>query len=124
MGWVLVVTAVLLAFFLIRVLIQLTKLTKDVTMLLNKMELELVPLTRNLKETSANVNRITNQVEDRVQQTENLFKALKESAQIVFTINRVLKGGVSSTLINLAGLAAGVKTGSTVLIKNIKKGGK
>jgi uncharacterized protein YoxC len=124
MGLILVAVAVLLAFFLIRVLIQLNKLTRDVDGLLKKMEQELIPLVHNLKETSENVNRITVQVQDRVQQTEALFKALKDTAQVVFTINRVLKGGVSSTLLNMAGLAAGVKAGSQVLMRNIKKGGK
>jgi uncharacterized protein YoxC len=124
MGVILVAVAVLLAFFLIRVLIQLNKLTRDVDGLLKKMEQELIPLIHNFKETSENVNRITVQVQDRVQQSEALFKALKDTAQVVFTINRVLKGGVSSTLINMAGLAVGVKAGSKVLMRNIKKGGK
>lgn len=124
LGVVLIVVVVLLAFFLIRVLIQLNKLTRNVDGMLKKMEQELIPLVHNFKETSENVNRITAQVQDRVQQTEALFKALKDTAQIVFTINRVLKGGVTSTLLNMAGLAAGVKAGSQVLIRNIKKGGK
>ncbi|MCU0579948.1 MAG: hypothetical protein MUF69_10445, partial [Desulfobacterota bacterium] len=92
--------------------------------MLQKMEQELIPLVHNFKETSENVNRITVQVQERVQQTEALFKALKDTAQVVFTINRVLKGGVSTTLLNVAGLAAGVKAGSQVLMRNIKKGGK
>ena len=124
MGLVLVAVAVLLAFFLIRVLIQLSKLTRDVDEMLKKMELELIPLVRNFKETSENVNRITVQVQDRVEQTEALFKGLKDMSQVVFTINRILKGGVSSTLLNVAGLAVGVKAGSQALIRNIKKGGK
>lgn len=124
MGVVIMVVVVILAFFLIRVLIQLNKLTRDVDGMLKKMEQELIPLVHNFKETSENVNRITLQVQDRVQQTETLFRALKDTAQVVFTINRVLKGGVSTTLLNVAGLAAGVKAGSQVLMRNIKKGGK
>lgn len=124
MGLILVAVAVLLAFFLIRVLMQVNKLTRDVDGMLKKMELELIPLVRNFKETSENVNRITVQVQDRVQQTEALFKGLRDTAQIVFTINRILKGGVFSTLLNVTGLAVGVKAGSLALIRNIKKGGK
>ena len=105
-------------------MIQLTKLTKNIDDLLKKLELEIIPLTHNFKETSENVNRITVQVQERVQQTESLFKALKETSQVVFAVNRVLKGGVSSTLLNLAGLGAGLRAGSQAFFKNRKKGGR
>ncbi|MBI5583785.1 MAG: hypothetical protein HY892_08160, partial [Deltaproteobacteria bacterium] len=49
---ILVAVTVLLAFFLIRVLIQLHKLTRNIDGMLQKMETELIPLIRNFKETS------------------------------------------------------------------------
>ena len=122
-SWGFLIVAALVAFFLIRVLIQLTKLSKDLETTLKSLEVEIVPLVRNLKEISDGMNRLTIQVEDRVKQTEPLFKALAESAGIVSTINRVLKGGVASPLINMAGLSAGVLAAGKTFFKHKKKGG-
>ena len=122
-SWGFLIVAVLVAFFLIRVLIQMTKLSKDLEATLKSLEKEIVPLVRNLKEVSDGMNRLTIQVEDRVKQTEPLFKAIAESAGIVSTINRVLKGGVAAPLINMAGLSAGVLAAGKTFFKHKRKGG-
>ena len=122
-SWGFLIVAVLVAFFLIRVLIQLTRLSKHLEATLKSLEVEIVPLVRNLKEVSDGMNRLTIQVEDKVKQTEPLFKTLAESAGIVSTINRVLKGGVASPLINMAGLSAGVLAAGKTFFKHKKKGG-
>jgi len=117
------IVAVVVAFFLIRVLIRLTKLSKDLETTLKSLDMELIPLVRNLKEVSEGINRLTIQVEDRVRKTEPLFKAIAESAGIVSTVNRVLKGGVAAPLINMAGLSAGVVAAGKTFFKHKKKGG-
>lgn len=122
-SWGFLIVAALVAFFLIRVLIQLTKLSKDLETTLKSLDVEIVPLVRNLKEISDGMNRLTIQVEDRVNQTQPLFKALSESAGIVTTINRVIKGGVAAPLINMAGLSAGVLAAGKTFFKHKKKGG-
>jgi uncharacterized protein YoxC len=122
-NWGFLVVAVVVAFFLIRVLIQLTKLSKDLEVTLKSLEGEIIPLVRNLKEVSGGMNRLTIQVEDKVKQTEPLFKAIAESAGIVSTVNRVLKGGVASPLINMASLSAGVLAAGKTFFKHKKKGG-
>jgi uncharacterized protein YoxC len=122
-SWGFLIVAALVAFFLIRVLIQLTKLSKDLETTLKSLEVEIVPLVHNLKEVSDGVNRLMIQVEERVKQTEPLFKAIAESAGIVATINRVLKGGVASPLINMACLSAGVLAAGKTFFKHKKKGG-
>ena len=124
MSWGFLIVAVLVAFFLIRVLIQLTRLSKDLETTLKSLEVEIVPLVRNLKEISVGMNRLTIQVEDRVKQTEPLFKAIAESAGIVFTINRVLKGGVASPLILIwPACSAGATAAGKTFFKHKKKGG-
>jgi uncharacterized protein YoxC len=122
-SWGFLIVAVVVAFFLIRVLIRLTKLSKDLETTLKSLDMELIPLVRNLKEVSEGINRLTIQVEDRVRQTEPLFKAIAESAGIVTTVNRVLKGGVAAPLINMAGLSAGVVAAGKTFFKHKKKGG-
>jgi uncharacterized protein YoxC len=122
-SWGFLIVAALVAFFLIRVLIQLTRLSKHLEATLKSLEAEIVPLVRNLKEVSDGMNRLTIQVEDKVKQTEPLFKTLAESAGIVSTINRVLKGGVASPLINMAGLSAGVLAAGKTFFRHKKKGG-
>lgn len=122
-SWGFLIVAALVAFFLIRVLIQLTGLSKHLEATLKSLEMEIVPLVRNLKEVSDGMNRLTIQVEEKVKQTEPLFKTLAESAGIVSTINRVLKGGVASPLINMAGVSAGVLAAGKTFFKHKKKGG-
>jgi uncharacterized protein YoxC len=122
-SWGLLIVAALVAFFLIRVLIQLTRLSKDLETTLKSLEVAIVPLVRNLKEISDGMNRLTIQVEDKVKQTEPLFKAIAESAGIVSTINRVLKGGVAAPLVNMAGLSAGVLAAGKTFFKHKRKGG-
>ena len=122
-SWGFLIVAVVVAFFLIRVLIQLTKLSKDLEVTLKSLEGEIIPLVRNLKEVSGGMNRLTIQVEDKMKQTEPLFKAIADSAGIVSTVNRVLKGGVAAPLINMAGLSAGVLAAGKTFFKHKKKGG-
>jgi len=117
------IVAVVVAFFLIRVLIQLTRLSKDLEGTLKSLEVEILPLVHNLKEVSDGIHRLTIQAEDKVKQTEPLFRAIAESAGIVSTVNRVLKGGVAAPLINMAGLSAGVVAAGKTFFKHKKKGG-
>jgi uncharacterized protein YoxC len=123
MNWGFLILAALVAFFLIRVLIQVTRLSKDLEITVKSLQVEIIPLVHNLKEITDAFNRLTVQVEDRVKQTEPLFKAIADSAGTVSTINRVLKGGVASPLVNMAGLSAGVLAAGKTFFKHKKKGG-
>lgn len=122
-GWGFLVIAALVAVFLIRTLIQVSKTVRTAEGLLKSLEAEVTPLVRNLKVTSDHLNRLLQQAQERLNQIEALFQTLKESAQTVSTINRILRGGITSTLLNVAGLAVGVKTAGQTLFKSIGKGG-
>jgi uncharacterized protein YoxC len=124
-GWGFLALAVVLVVFLIRVLNQVSRTVQNLNSLLNNLEKEVIPLVKNLKETSENVNHLLVQAQERLNQIEGLFLTLKESAQIFSLINRIMRGGVASSLINLASLAVGVKAaGSTFLKRKPKEGGK
>jgi uncharacterized protein YoxC len=118
------VLGAIVAIFLIRALIQLSRMMRNLETFLNHLEEEVTPLVRNLKETSENVNLLLGQAQERLNQLEGLFLTLKESAQIFSLVNRVMRGGVTSTLVNLAGLAVGVKTAGQTFLKGKGKGGK
>jgi len=122
-GGFLVVSAAV-AFYLIRALNQIKKTIANLEASLQSLEKEVTPLVRNIKETSESVNLILSQAQERFNQLETLFQTLKETARIVSVINRVLSGGVSSTLVNLAGLTVGVKAAGRSLFKRKEKGGK
>jgi uncharacterized protein YoxC len=124
LSWGLLVVAVAVAFFLIRTLIQIKRTIANLEVSLHSLEKEVTPLVRNLKETSESVNQILAQAQERFKQMETLFQTLKESARIFSVINRVLNGGVTSTLVNLAGLTVGVKAAGRKLFKSKDKGGK
>jgi uncharacterized protein YoxC len=123
-GWGFLVLAVVLVVFLIRVLNQLSRTVRNLDSLINNLEKEIIPLVRNLKETSENVNQLLSQAQERLNQIEGLFLTLKESAQIFSLINRIMRGGVASSLINLASLAVGIKTAGYTFLKRKPKGGK
>lgn len=123
-GWGFLVLGVVVTIFLVRALMQLSRMMGNLDSFLNHLEKEVTPLVRNLKETSENVNLLLCQAQERLSQIEGLFQTLKESAQIFSMANRILRGGVNSTLVNLAGLAVGVKTAGQTLLKGKRKGGK
>ena len=123
-GWGFLVVAVAVAFFLIRALIQVSRTMGNLGTLINSLEKEIIPLIRDLRETSERVTNLLAQTQERLNQLEGLFLTLKESAQIFSIFNRIMRGGVTSSLMNLAGLAVGVKTAGKVLFKQKGKGGK
>jgi uncharacterized protein YoxC len=122
-NWGFLVVVALVALFLIWALIRVIIVLGTTNTLLKSLEAEINPLLRNLRETSENLNRVLRQTQDKISQLDALFMTLKESAQTVGTINRVLRGGVTTTLLNMAGLAAGFKTAGQTFFKSIGKGG-
>lgn len=118
------VVAVVVAFFLIRALVQVSRTMGNLGVLVNSLEKEVTPLIRELRETSERVTCLLTQTQERLNQMEGLFVSLKESAQIFSVINRIMRGGVTSSLVNLAGLAVGLKTAGKTLLKLKGKGGK
>lgn len=123
-GWGFLIITAAVAFFLIKTLIQVTKTISNLQTFLNDLEKEVTPLVRNLKETSESINQVLTQTQDRLNQMEVLFQTLKESARVFSVINRVINSGVTSTMVNLAGLAVGVKTAGKTLFTKKGKGGK
>lgn len=112
------------AFFLIRTLNRIHKTVGRLEGVVKSLEQEIPPLLRNLKETSGHLNGITAQARERLNQLEVLFQTVRESTQVFSMINRILRSGVTPTLVNLAGLAVGLKTAGWTLLKGKERGGK
>lgn len=118
------VVAALVAIFLIRALIQVSRTVNNLNTFLNSMEKEINPLVRNLKETSESLNGILAQARERLNQLEILFQTVKESTAVFSMVNRIMRSGITPTLVNVAGLAVGLKTAGRTLLKGKEKGGK
>jgi uncharacterized protein YoxC len=118
------VVAAVVAFFLIRTLNRVSRSVGNLDVFLKSVEKEIAPLVRNLKETSENLNGITAQTRERLNQLETMFQTVKEATQVFSMVNRILRSGITPTLVNLAGLAVGVKTAGRTLFKGKEKGGK
>ncbi len=116
--------AVVVAVFLIRALSQVSKTVKHLHIMMNNLDREITPLVRNLRDTSENLNHILSQTRDRFNQLEVLFQTVRELTQVFNMVNRILRTGITPTLVNLAGLAVGVKTAGKTLFKGKEKGGK
>ncbi len=118
------VLGVVVAFFLIRALNQISRTNCHVDVFLNSLEKEITPLVCNLRETSENLNSILAQTRERLNQLDILFKTVKEAIPVFSLINRIMRGGITPTLVNIAGLAVGLKTAGRTLLKGKEKGGK
>jgi uncharacterized protein YoxC len=123
-GWGFLVLAVLVAIFLVRALFQISRTVGNLNTFLNSLEKEITPLVRNLKETSESLNGILAQTRERLNQLETLFQTVKESTAVFSMINRIMRTGITPTLVNIAGLAVGLKTAGRTLLKGKGKGGK
>ncbi|MBI4765136.1 MAG: DUF948 domain-containing protein [Deltaproteobacteria bacterium] len=123
-SWGFLVLAAVVAFFLIRTLIQVSRTVSNLNTFLNTLEKEINPLVRNLKETSESLNGILAQARERLNQLEILFQTVKESTAVFSMINRIMRTGITPTLVNIAGLAVGLKTAGRTLLKSKEKGGK
>jgi uncharacterized protein YoxC len=123
-SWGFLVLAVLVVIFLIRALIQVSRTITNLNTFLNSLEKEISPLVRNLKETSESLNGILAQTRERLNQLEILFQTVKESTAVFSMINRIMRTGITPTLVNIAGLAVGLKTAGRTLLKGKEKGGK
>ena len=123
-GWGFLVLAVLVGFFLVRALIQISRAVSNLNIFLNSLEKEIAPLVRNLRETSESMNRILAQTRERLNQLDILFQTVKESIPVFSLINRIMRAGITPTLVNIAGLAVGLKTAGRTLLKGKEKGGK
>lgn len=122
--WGFLVLAALVSIFLIRALIQVSRTVSNLNTFLNSLEKEINPLVRNLKETSESLNGILAQARERLNQLEILFQTVKESTAVFSMINRIMRTGITPTLVNVAGLAVGLKTAGRTLLKGKEKGGK
>jgi uncharacterized protein YoxC len=123
-GWGFLVLAVVVAIFLVRALVQISRMVSNLNTFLNSLEKEITPLVRNLKETSESLNGILAQTRERLNQLETLFQTVKESTAVFSMINRIMRTGITPTLVNIAGLAVGLKTAGRTLLKGKRKGGK
>lgn len=123
-GYGFLVLAVVVSFFLIWALVRVSRTMGHLGTLINSLEKEMTPLIRELRETSERINCLLTQTQERLNQLEGLFLTLKESTQIFSMINRIMRGGVTPSLMNLAGLAVGLKTAGKTLFKRKEKGGK
>ncbi len=123
-SWGFLVLAALVAIFLIRALIQVSRTVSNLNIFLNSLEKEINPLVRNLKETSESLNGILAQARERLNQLEILFQTVKESTAVFSMVNRIMRSGITPTLVNVAGLAVGLKTAGRTLLKGKEKGGK
>lgn len=123
-SWGFLVLAAVVAFFLIRTLSQVSRTVSNLNTFLNSLEKEINPLVRNLKETSESLNGILAQTRERLNQLEILFHTVKESTAVFSMINRIMRTGITPTLVNIAGLAVGLKTAGRTLLKSKEKGGK
>ena len=123
-GWRFLIVAVAVAFFLIRTLMKVSRTINNLNIFLNSLEKEITPLVRNLKETSESLNGILAQTQVRLNQLDTLFQTVKESTSVFSMINRIMRTGITPTLVNIAGLAVGLKTAGRSLLKGKEKGGK
>lgn len=112
--------------FLVPMLIQIRNTAHRVDELLRDAQRDLVPILRDLRETSERVNRASGKLEEGVGKAAALADSLEEIGGSIHNVNSFLRHDVGRYAGNLAGLWLGLRSASKVFIKQLakeKKGG-
>jgi|GEM_PF-3543574 uncharacterized protein YoxC len=107
-----------LLILLIAFLLEVRRLTREVTSFLERTETKLVPILANLSGTSVHLKAIAAQAEEGISKISDLFVAIGEGAGTVRLINHLLRSLMPSSVVGTASLLAGIRAGLAVLMSH------
>jgi uncharacterized protein YoxC len=120
-GLVIAVLLLVLVIFLVPMLIQARNTAQRVDDFLREAQRDLLPMLRELRETSEHLNRAAGKVEEGVGKAAFLADSLEEVGESIHSANSFLRHGVGRYAGNLAGLWLGMRSASKVFLKQLVK---
>jgi hypothetical protein len=118
---IVIVLIVLSAVYLIPVLLQLKKTTRQVDEFLGEARRDLLPMLRELREASERLNRASVHLEKGMSDAGVLLASLGEVGETVHEVSRFVHRDVGRYIGNAAGFWLGMRSASKVFLKQMKK---
>ena len=120
------IVLVLIAVFLIPLLIQVRQTTQKIDSLVEETHREVMPLVRELRETTEYVRRISREAEADLVKVGAIFDSLEEAGEAVRHVAGSLNSGVSGVIGRSVGTWLGARAARKEFIREVKhhKGGK
>lgn len=126
MALLIVILLLIIVIFLVPMMIQLKNTSQRFDEFIREAQRDLLPMLRELRETSEHLNRASGKVEEGVSKAAALADSLEEVGDSIHSVNSFLRHDVGRYAGNLAGLWLGFRSASKVFIKQLlkeKKGG-
>lgn len=99
----------LLVILIVPALKQIQKTAKKAETTLENLDTQVIPFLETAHATMEELQILTSSVNDKIDKTDILFTEISEASHVVATTSAILRDKVSPLLIQLAGVASGVK---------------
>lgn len=120
---VVAVAFVVLVGFLVPTLIEVKKTVAESQRLMAHLDAEVPALVKEVRVVTENLGAVTEEARDGVEHAAALLHAVGEVGESVHHVHQAMRGKGTTLLVNLAGMLAGVKAASNVLIQRAHKEG-
>lgn len=122
---VIAVVVILVALFLVPTLIQIKSTVQRVDGLVQEAERDLLPMLKELRETSEHVNKASKEAKEGLEKSAPIFQTLGDVGQIAHRYTGFAKGDAGQHAGNIIGMWLGFRAASKILLKELKqtKGG-
>jgi uncharacterized protein YoxC len=107
--------------YLVPMLIQVRNAAQRCDEFLREAQRDLLPMLRELRETTEHLNRAAGKVEDGVGKAAFLADSLEEVGESIHSVNSFLRHDVGRYAGNLASLWLGMRSASKVFLKQLVK---
>lgn len=118
---VITVLLLLIVIFLIPMLLQVKKTAQQADVFIAEARRDLLPMLRELRETSERINRASVHLEKGMADAGELLASLGEVGETVHDLSRFIQRDVGRYIGNAAGFWLGLRSASKVFVKQMKK---
>ncbi|MEW6327216.1 MAG: DUF948 domain-containing protein [Thermodesulfobacteriota bacterium] len=102
---------------------QVKRMATALENFLDNIQRDLAPLITDLSNASQKISQLSENVDQKLTQTNDLFTAVKDISQTIALVSRLVKEGVTTTTTYARSAATGFKAAFEFLSKHIGKGG-
>lgn len=120
---IIALSLVVLTVFFVLIFCQLKRLTANLENLIESLRKDFAALAAGWGNTAQKISQLSQNLDEKLQQTNELFEAIRNVGYALHPISALIKEGVSCTSIYVKSAAAGFKAALDSLFKSIGKGG-
>lgn len=120
---ILVLISILWTVLFVLMFRQIKRMTAAFESFFDNIQRDLVPLITDLSNASQKISQLSQNLDGKLNQTNELFEAIKHMGEIVDSASGLIRDGMASTTTYVRSAAAGFRAGFDFLSKHIGKGG-